>query len=916
MPRLSIRDFSGGLVTNQSEFDLQDNQYQTFTEVVNKKPGRVEKPSGETTKSAGEGGSEVATEFASYRTEKNAADGDVSSVWWVAGNGANVKRQDVSTGTGGSWSSVSSDFSSGTPVFDFLVHNQVLRISDGAFGNRSKWYGHIKRDVLGMSTGLASENQLPKYAIPQHRQTINDWFLQDAGVKAPTIVKMSMAHDGGDDLSANDDVGLFVYEPRHKYDDGATENDEHNAWDNAMDNETFDPADRYALTYLYDYVQESELSRDSDGNIGISGFEVEKGSDEEVDSTKTISEDLTTTEQDITVSDGGRFAQYTYIKVGEEIMFIKYISSNTLYVRRGQLNSQPQEHSDGDAIYHRSSPQKARAINLVLNGITSAGYHNPRITGLNIYWQPKGDPDWYLVETVDMNRGYADSPLAQSPDTQFTGSSSNTAKFYGSNFYNTTAMKNYGYLMPCPSDTANDDITSTTTPPFASSTTSWTGTGTEFNSTGVNDIAIFSRKETNDSGLGTQFNRLGAYHASVTRVDTNNVIIFDTNKNINRVFAKQTADTANVDDPNRISTHDIDTTKVTTWYIPFDGLKLSTYNSLTGRAAKTRIISQGAFKWNTSAVIGNRAYYADVDTVDENQQTAREKNRIYFTDPFKLDEILPGRYFDVGRNDGDEIKRLIEYRGRLFVFKTKNTYVYNARHQLERHYVGVGAASKGAVFETPLGLVCANKHSISAVTPSSVKELSYRIRDTWQALTLDNTKVGYDAVDNEILVVYDYNVSTAYVMNVDNGSWIKRAFGQSDLMSNFALNSNLRPEFLDFDSTGEPEYEVKECNTGSQSTATAYVKTKRFDFGSPEQQKRISKIHLVYKSSATVQVNIVIDGSDSTSILTFSTQSEIDVESQPISVLAKTVDFLVKATSADFILESMDVDYQILGSNP
>ena len=909
MPRLSIRDFSGGLVSNQSEFDLQENQYQQFERVVNKTPGRVEKHSGETIKSASEAGSQVATEFASYRTEKDASDADTSTVWWVAGNGSTVKRQDVSTGTGGSWSSISSDFSSGTPVFDFLIHNQALRISDGSFANNSQWYGHIKRNVLGQSTGLAAEDQIPKYHYPQYRQTIDDWFLKDAAIPAPTIVKMSMAHDGGDDLSADADVGLFVYEPRHKYDDGATENDEHNAWDNAMDNETFDPADRYALTYLYDYVQESELSRDSDGNIGISGFEVEKGSDEEVDSTKTISEDLTTTEQDITVSDGGRFAQYTYIKVGEEIMFIKYISSNTLYVRRGQLRSQPQEHSDGDAIYHRSSPQKARAINLVLNGITSSGYHNPRITGLNIYWQPKGDPDWYLVETVDMNRGYADSPLAQSPDTDYTGSS-NTAKFYGSNSYNTTAMKNYGYLMPCPNSTTLDDVTSALDPPFTSSTTAWTGTGTDFDSTDANDIAILSRKETNDSGLGTQFNRLGAYHA-YTRSSSDTAVVFETNKNINRVFAKYTANTANIDKPNRITTHDTEHTKATTWYIPFDGLKLSTYNSLTGRAAKTKL---SAIKWNTSTVVGNRAYYADVDTVDENEQTSREKNRIYFTDPFKMDEILPGRYFDVGRNDGDEIKRLIEYRGRLFVFKTKDTYVYNARHQLERHYVGVGAAHKDAVFETPLGLVCANKHSISAVTPSSVKELSYRIRDTWQGLTLDNPKIGYDAVDNEIIVVYDYNVTTAYVMNVDNGSWIKRGIAISDLMSNFILNNALRPEYINYKETN---YSVAEYNTGSQSGTTAYVKTKRYDFGLPEQQKRFSKIHLVYKSSSTVDVEIFIDGEGSASTtLTFSAQASIDVESQPLSVLGKTVEFRVSDASSNFILESMDVDYQILGSNP
>jgi hypothetical protein len=66
-----------------------------------------------------------------------------------------------------------------------------------------------------------------------------------------------------------------------------------------------------------------------------------------------------------------------------------------------------------------------------------------------------------------------------------------------------------------------------------------------------------------------------------------------------------------------------------------------------------------------------------------------------------------------------------------------------------------------------------------------------------------------------------------------------------------------------------------------------------------------------------VDVEIFIDGEGSASTtLTFSAQSSIDVESQPLSVLGKTVEFRVSAASADFILESMDVDYQILGSNP
>ena len=40
------------------------------------------------------------------------------------------------------------------------------------------------------------------------------------------------------------------------------------------------------------------------------------------------------------------------------------------------------------------------------------------------------------------------------------------------------------------------------------------------------------------------------------------------------------------------------------------------------------------------------------------------------------------------------------------------------------------------------------------------------------------------------------------------------------------------------------------------------------------------------------------------------------VSSQPVSVLAQAASFVIRCESADFTLESIDVDYQILGSNP
>ena len=205
MPRLRIRDFSGGLVTNQSEFDISESQYTAFTNVSNKKPGRLEKFNSEATISAASSGSDVQTEFLLYRTEKNAADADTSTTWWVYGNGTVLKRQDTSTGTGGSWADITSGWSS-SPIYDFLVHNQALRISDGSFSNDTKWYGHIKRDIFGQNIALGdaasdTSTQVPRFATVYHNQTLNDWYVQNAAIPAPTIVAMHMAHDGYLELS-------------------------------------------------------------------------------------------------------------------------------------------------------------------------------------------------------------------------------------------------------------------------------------------------------------------------------------------------------------------------------------------------------------------------------------------------------------------------------------------------------------------------------------------------------------------------------------------------------------------------------------------------------------------------------------------------------------------------------------------
>ena len=120
-----IRNFSGGLVTNQSEFDISETQYTAFENVMNKMPGRLEKFLNDTVSSSNITSlTDVQTEFVLYRTEKDGSNADTSTLWWVIGNGTVLKRQDTSTGTGGSFSDITTGWSS-SPIYDFLIHNQI-----------------------------------------------------------------------------------------------------------------------------------------------------------------------------------------------------------------------------------------------------------------------------------------------------------------------------------------------------------------------------------------------------------------------------------------------------------------------------------------------------------------------------------------------------------------------------------------------------------------------------------------------------------------------------------------------------------------------------------------------------------------------------------------------------------------------
>jgi hypothetical protein len=964
MARKTIRDFSGGLVTYQSELDISDNQFQKFDNAINTKRGSITKKGSNVVQSAAISTSvDLNTEFLRYRSEKDASGNNTSTEWWIVANADKVYRASVEDGTSGSWATIntystfgsetitntdfsaSSDWTFGTgwsrvqpnpgvgefiasyssgsgdgvlsqsnadmavsikknniyrlqfivangtgtveitnsggtevyassaaynsathtvyfspyasgggialsakssasftiesvslkeaPKHDLLVHNQVLRISDGAFLNNSKWYGHIKRDFFGSGETYSDGY---RFRRPPMATALNAWTLEDTELTPPTVTAMKYAFDQNNDINAANEVGIFVHFPA-----GNTTDPE--LIPSAPAN-TFSNKDKYTVTFLYDYVQESELARDVNGDIGV-------------------------------------FSQ-------------------------NSIGSTGGEHCPGIQI-------------VPFTGSSLASW-NKRITGINLYWQPEDDVDWYLVTTYDTQHGFSEDPRAKDSAEDVVIRSGSTIK------------TNNGYWIPCMEPyAANADsyenINASTSSTFTEKdgTSSW---GTNFTANNM----VFVYPTTSATTLAEASAQLAQTITIIASIKSVSGTTLTTGVSGGATVKWKTwnGEEQEVDSPfnmndARAFAAAVSTDKLATWYIPNDGLKLSTYNSLTGRAAETRL---KPIKWNTATVVGNKAFYANIDFKDENDQTLREKNRIVFTDNFKLDEAVVGaKFVDVGKNDGDEITVLHSAQNRLYVFKTRNIYIYRIQSAqsvnfiLERHIAGIGCLHKHAVIDTPYGICFADNKQVSLIRGTEVSELSLLIRDTYQALDLRINEgalsLGYHANINTLVVNYDFDANTMYAYNFDTQSWSKFDGFTGHYQSQFVLSDT--QELQTYEGETKKVANVF-SSTANDATSTMLLKTKRYDFGLPDKFKRFTKLHITYKGSSTgtaMSYKVYIDGSDTASITQEMIEhSTLQTYSSIVNELGKSIEIEIYGVESNVRIDGIDIDYDIEGSNP
>lgn len=140
------------------------------------------------------------------------------------------------------------------PHVSMYAINGILRVSDGVFHDTapSQWYGHIKRDFWGNGVTYGSDSG--RYSQPPMNEAYNNWKLENQELVAPTIVIGTKA---GQNTSAANQIAIHkgIIHPA--------------TWpDKAVDVE-WNARDRVTATFVYDFVQESELGRSASGEIGI-----------------------------------------------------------------------------------------------------------------------------------------------------------------------------------------------------------------------------------------------------------------------------------------------------------------------------------------------------------------------------------------------------------------------------------------------------------------------------------------------------------------------------------------------------------------------------------------------------------------------------------------------------------------------
>jgi len=283
---------------------------------------------------------------------------------------------------------------------------------------------------------------------------------------------------------------------------------------------------------------------------------------------------------------------------------------------------------------------------------------------------------------------------------------------------------------------------------------------------------------------------------------------------------------------------------------------IDTFSTIAGYSEGDKLES---IDFTAGIMLNRKMYVGNVQIYDQSSQAFKYSDRIYKSISNQPDVFTKNGFVEVAPNDGESITAIATYGDFLLEFKENNMYLINVTQDieyLEEKYIFAGVRAQSEVCETKNGIAWVNRYGLFLFNGKEVLNLlEEKIdRDSWYADTVDICVIGYNPLDNQIHVIMDYN-KTGFVYNF-NSKGFERYSGLTNVnavgdviiesgWSNMITQPDGKLSILYNDATSETDLTRFEATPSGD----VYIEmiTKDDSLGDPAQFKSLKKCYLTYK---------------------------------------------------------------------
>jgi len=304
-----------------------------------------------------------------------------------------------------------------------------------------------------------------------------------------------------------------------------------------------------------------------------------------------------------------------------------------------------------------------------------------------------------------------------------------------------------------------------------------------------------------------------------------------------------------------------------------------TYESINGFSSDIEAISLGDIGdgWKLSCVANRRVFLANIK-IQEGDDAKTYGDRIMYSEIGKYDTFPSYNFIDVVKGDAEVYTALVEYGDRLLAFKNNTLFILNVANPsptawfLEKTFRHKGVKHAEAVFRSEDGVIWVNEAGCWVYDGKNIRNLIDDTLDpiqnhssspeyelSWRDFYTIDSIVGYSPKYKQILVLSkcsSTSAKTVYCFDLRTKSWAlltdSTDFFSTSEYSNFILDGNGDLAIMTDGGVIRKYSPVSSSKPGD----SIELITKYIDFGLPNNMKKIYKIAVTYKSTAT-QANIL-----------------------------------------------------------